>query len=81
MKLVIYGSEMEKREQELLEHNGKYNNNKLEPQFDIYQDSVLEDEYDGEFWLKVSWLKCLIITFASLDRGFLSRSFANVEVL
>lgn len=81
MKLVIYGSEMEKREQELLEHNGKYNNNKLEPQFDIHQDSVLEDEYDGEFWLKVSRLKCLIITFASLDRGFISRSFANVEVL
>ena len=49
MKLVIYGSEMEKREQELLEHNGKYNNNKLEPQFDIHQDSVLEDEYDGLF--------------------------------
>lgn len=53
---------MAKEEQDLLKHNGKYNNNKQQighHQPDD-QEVVLENEYDGDFWIKVGLIKELL---------------------
>lgn len=50
--MEIYDSKMSKEEQ----HNGKVNNCEQEPKpgVDRHQDVGLENEYDVEFWMKVS---------------------------
>ena len=57
---------MAKEEQDLLKHNGKDNNNKQENQREIDhhlpddQEVDLENEYDGDFWIKVDLIKELL---------------------
>ena len=54
---------MAKEEQDLLKHNGKDNNNKQQNQREIGhhqpddQEVDLENEYDGDFWIKVGLIK------------------------
>ena len=62
MKLVVNALLMTKENQELLERCGKKHNNKHGPkaEIDLHEDDdVLQNEYDCDFWLKVSLIKCL----------------------
>lgn len=57
---------MAKEEQDLLKHNGKDNNNKQQNQREIGhhqpddQEVDLENEYDGDFWIKEGLIKELL---------------------
>lgn len=49
------------RKEELSEHNGKVINSEQEfqPVDGHHRQDVFENEYDGDFWIKVSQTKCL----------------------
>lgn len=57
---------MAKEEQDLLKQNGKDNNKKQQNQREIHhhqpddQEVDLENEYDGDFWIKVGLIKELL---------------------
>lgn len=80
---------MAKEEQDLLKHNGKYNNNKQQNQREIGhhqpddQEVVLENEYDGDFWIKVGLIKELLNIAKPLISWNLreNRSYCQVQYL
>lgn len=61
MWLMTCDSVMRKEEPELSEHNGKVINSEQEfqPEDGHHRQDVFENEYDGDFWIKVSQTKCL----------------------
>lgn len=80
---------MAKEEQDLLKHNGKDNNNKQQNQREIGhhqpddQEVDLENEYDGDFWIKVGLIKELLNIAKPLISWNLreNRSYCQVQYL
>ena len=58
LRLTLSDSKMSKEDQDLLERNGKIVNNKHEPQPEVdinhLQEDGFQNEYNEEFWRKVS---------------------------
>ena len=69
------------RKEELSEHNGKVINSEQEfqPVDGHHRQDVFENEYDGDFWIKVSQTKCLNNVISRL-KFRLALSWENLEL-